>query len=99
MSLTYRDRGTSGTQWEVVTGNLVIGSIRKNTPSLMANKQPAWDWTLNVSAAPPGFLHHGRSDTLEEAKAQLERNWRAWLDGAGLDYWPWTGGSSAAQRE
>ena len=83
MSLTYLDRGEakSGTQWEVVSGRLAIGSIRKNTLSVVANRRVTWEWTLSVLAAPPGFEHHGRSETLEQAK---ERNWRMWCEAAGL---------------
>lgn len=35
-------------------------------------------------AVPPGFQHQGGGDTLEEAKAQLEKNWQLWVAAAGL---------------
>jgi hypothetical protein len=52
MPLVYRDKGTSGTRWAVVSGSLVIGSIRTNTLSVVVDQQVAWDWTLSISAAP-----------------------------------------------
>jgi len=59
-----------------------IGSLRKNTLSVLANRQVTWEWTLRVAVAPPGVEHHGRADSLEGAKEQIEKNWYALL-GAG----------------
>ena len=53
MPLTYRDRGTSGTQLDVVAGSLVVGSIRKVPMSLRlgGGRTEQWEWTLFISAA------------------------------------------------
>jgi len=39
MALTYRDRGTSGTQWDVLSGELVIDGINKGALSLAADRE------------------------------------------------------------
>ena len=39
-----------------------------------------------MTAAPPGFQHHGHTDTFEGAKAGVERNWQLWLTAAELDH-------------
>lgn len=83
MPLVSRQRNVRQ-QWAVVTGSLIIGSISKNTLSVVVDQEVAWDWTLSVSAAPPGFHHHGRGGTFKEAKEQVERNWRIWCEAAGL---------------
>lgn len=84
MPLSYRDKGTSGTQLEVISGTLVIGSVRKEVLSAAAGQGMLWRWTLYVSAAPPGFQHHGMADTCDQAKAELESSWMMWVQAARL---------------
>ena len=84
MPLTYRDRGTSGTQLEIISGTLVIGHVRKMTLSVVASSEARWSWDFTMAAGPPGFQQHGAADTCEEAKANVERHWKAWLEAAGL---------------
>ena len=83
MTLTYRDRGISGTTWDVLSGSLVICRIWKEMQSSDARRQ-SWAWTFQVSAKPPGFYIHGSGESLDEAKALVERHWANWLDAAGL---------------
>jgi hypothetical protein len=84
MTLTYRDKGTSGTQIAVLSGNLLIASIGKRVLTPLAGQEVRWQWTFSIHAAPSGFEHSGHADTFEEAKAAVERNWEAWLKAAGL---------------
>jgi hypothetical protein len=84
MPLTYRDRQTTGTQLDVLAGELTIGSIHKGTLSLSANRETPWAWHFRLHVAPPGFVMHGFTATLEEAKADMERNWQLWIKSAGL---------------
>ena len=88
MPLTYKDRGSSQTQLEVVSGNLAMGSLRKDFSSAMTGGRQVWHWTLYVGTHPgsplPGFRHHGSGDSRETAQADLEKNWARWLNAAGL---------------
>lgn len=83
--LTYRDRGEnkSGTIWDVLSGSLVICRIWKEMQSSDARAQ-SWAWTFQVAAKPDGFRIHGNGESLDDAKAHVERHWANWLDAAGL---------------
>lgn len=83
MPLTYRDRGTSGTQLDVMSGTVVVCSLRKAmmSPSFKGER---WDWTWNISKGPPGFAIYGQADTKAEAQAEIEKQWRAWVEAAEL---------------
>jgi len=83
MPLTYRDKGTSGTQLDVLSGDEVIAFLWKNVLSVMAQQDADWRWTFH-SGPTKGQRAHGSADTCEEAKAAIERNWNAWLQAAGL---------------
>ena len=85
MSLTYRDRGISATQIDVLCGALCIATVWKNKPVSAGRSAEEWRWTFALTAAPPGFQHHGTAHNLEEAKFSVERNWQAWLDASGLN--------------
>ena len=84
MPLTYRDRGTSGTQVSVFCGNLRVADIGKRVLTPLAGQDVRWQWTFSIHTAPPGFEHSGHADSLEDAKAAVERNWQAWLSAAQL---------------
>jgi len=84
MPLTYRDRGSSGTQLDVVCGNLIIATLYKSHLSVVASQAVQWRWTFRVTAGPPGFEHNGTANTFEQAKSAVERNWQAWLAEAKL---------------
>jgi hypothetical protein len=83
MPLSYRDRGTSGTQFDVMSGTVVVCSLRKAmmSPEFRGER---WDWTWNISRGQPGFEMYGQADTKPEAQVALESIWQAWLDAAGL---------------
>ena len=83
MPLTYRDRGTSGTQLDVLSGSIVVCSLRKAMQSTDTRGE-RWEWSWQMSKGPPGFHVHDRADTKPEAQAEIERQWRAWLEAAGL---------------
>jgi hypothetical protein len=84
MPLTYRDRQSTGTQWDVLSGELVIGGIVKGSLSLAADRDTPWAWHFRLHVAPPGFAMHGVAVTLDEAKADMESNWQLWVTAAGL---------------
>lgn len=84
MSLQYRAKGDAGTEWDVFSGDLRIGSISKGSLSLSASRETPWGWHFALHVAPPGFEHHGFARTFDEAKAAVERNWQAWMSAAGL---------------
>jgi hypothetical protein len=86
MPLVYRDKGQSqsGTIFEVLSGWLVIAHIRKDILSPMVGREVRWRWDFPLNTGPAGFEYHGHADTLEDAKAAVERNWEAWVKAAGL---------------
>jgi hypothetical protein len=97
MNLTYRDRCTSGTQLDVVSGTVVVCSLRK---AMMSSefRGERWDWTWSISKGPPGFQFHWQADTKAEAQAEIEKHWRAWVDAAGLTSSSGRGGSAVRVR-
>jgi hypothetical protein len=82
MPLTYRDRGNSGTQTDVLSGELRIGTLWKKQKPAGASED--WRWSFNLSAGPPGFEVSGRADTKTLAQHEIERVWLRWVDAAGL---------------
>ena len=83
MNLTYRDRGTSGTQLDVMSGTVVVCSLRKAMMST-STRSERWEWTWYIDKGPAGFSIHGSADTKPQARAVLESMWTAWLAAAGL---------------
>ena len=48
--------------------------------------RPRGSLELDMVRRPPsGLQQHGTADTIDEAKAQLEPQWREWLRKAGLE--------------
>lgn len=85
MQLTYHDRGTSGTQLDVVSGDVRIATLWKAMSSASASSDiESWQWTFTLSAGPPGFVVHGTAGSKEEAQVALEKTWQQWVDAAGL---------------
>jgi hypothetical protein len=84
MPLTYLDRGSSGTQANIVSGTVVVGSLWKAVLSVTARQEARWRWSWHAGPA-SGPQADGTADTIEEAKAQLERQWQQWLKAAGLE--------------
>jgi hypothetical protein len=86
VQLVYIDKGTSGTQIDVRTGNISVGQIGKEMFSQTAGGGPRWRWYLKIDhhAAPDGFVRDDYAASLDEAKALIERNWLLWLEAAGL---------------
>jgi hypothetical protein len=68
-----------------MSGSLEVAHISKDFYSVTAGSAGYWSWTFELgNAVPPGFQHHGTAATYEEAKAAVERNWQAWLEGRGI---------------
>ena len=76
--LEFRDKGTSRTQFAVLSGEAVIATIYMD--------EQVWNWTFRLSAGPPGFTPHGSAPSLDEAKAAVESQWAHWLAAAGFGY-------------
>jgi len=90
LNLTYRDKGTTGTQLAIYSHELCIGHVGKEFTSMMTDgTRSRWRWTFGLNTAvPEGFPHHGTADTLDEAKVIIERAWAEWLSAAGLSEGP-----------
>ena len=65
MPLVFRDKGTSGTQIDVLSNDLCIAHIGKEVMSVVAGH----DGNFVVTVGPPGFQPHGHAETFEAAKA------------------------------
>ena len=83
MKLTYRDRRTTGTQLDVLSGSIEVCFLHKAMQS-PAFKGERWDWHWHMSKGPPNFYIHDSAGTKAEAQAKIESVWQAWLDAAGL---------------
>ena len=83
MPLTFRERGTSGTRLDVLSGEVVVCSLWKAMLSTDTRGE-RWDWSWQIAKGPPGFAVHSHANTKAEAQAELERIWQRWLDAAGL---------------
>ena len=81
VALIYLDKDASGAHLAFFSNQLCIGHITKHPSRLRSHEK--WAWNFSLTPGPPGFEHNGRADTLEDAKAAVERNWRAWLTAAG----------------
>ncbi len=87
MPLTYRDRGQSGTQVDVLSGELVVATIYEVKQSSKDNGAN-WKWTFFITVSPAGFEHRGEAATREIAISSVERVWKDWLKAAALLDWP-----------
>lgn len=79
MPLTYRDRGSSGTQLDIVVGRLVIGTLWKAVLSATTGGAVTWRWTFHTTAAMI-WSQVGKSPTWMNANGLgcLSRNqWKA----------------------
>jgi hypothetical protein len=83
MTLIYRDRRTSGTQLDVISGQAVVGFLWKAVLSVSSGGTARWSWTWHAGPA-SGPQQRGTADSKEAAMAQIEEQWRAWLEAAGL---------------
>ena len=83
--LILHDKGTSGTQVDVRSGALSVAHIGKEMFSNLIGGA-RWRWYLKIddNTVPPGCERRGDAESLDEAKAAVERNWRIWIDAAGL---------------
>ena len=68
MALIFRDKGTSGTQIEVLSGDLRIAHIGKEVLSIVASHAVRWRWSFAIMVGPPGFQPHGHADTFADQK-------------------------------
>jgi hypothetical protein len=80
MPLTFRDRGT---QLDIISGDTILGSLRKIVLSGVSRGTERWAWSWQAGPA-SGPDMHGTAGTIDEAKAILQDQWRAWLEAAGL---------------
>ena len=82
--LSYIERGLYRTCWEVTSGRVAIGSIRQVFLSKVFGDQIKWKWTLRLSVGLTGLRHQGRAHSFERAKAEVDAQWRTWLEAADL---------------
>ena len=84
MPLTYRDRGSSGTQLDVLCGTVIVAKISKDWSTVVYNDIERWSWYMRQEHGPKGYQTSGSANSLGEAKARVEHMWRVWLEAAGL---------------
>jgi hypothetical protein len=91
MHLAYIDLGPnkSGTQFSVLTCSVQTASITKPMQSIMAKDGERWDGHMHHPFGPARYEQRGRADSLDQAKADVERMLAMWLDAAGLVQWRW----------
>jgi hypothetical protein len=53
--LEFRDKGSSATQFAVMSGDIVIASLYKGTLSVTAVEAVIWHWAFWTTGGPPGF--------------------------------------------
>ena len=82
MPLKYVDRGSSGTQLDIVSNTKTLGRLWKAVMSPSAGGGVQWVWTWHAGPA-KGPQLHGTADTIDAAKAKIEEQWFAWLEAAG----------------
>ena len=51
MTLIYRDRGTSGTQLDVISGGVVVCSLWKRLLPGISPDASVWSWTWRIERA------------------------------------------------
>jgi hypothetical protein len=71
----------SQTVFDAVSGELVIGHIRKELPH---GDRCRWSWRLDVTRPATTVAMSGFADDREGAKAALTDNWSRWLAAARL---------------
>ena len=79
----YVDRGSSGTQLDIVSHTKSLGRLWKAVMSVRSSGAVHWTWTWHAGPA-KSPQQHGTASTLDEAKAKIEKQWRVWLEAAGL---------------
>ena len=87
MPLIYRDRGATGIQIDVMSGDVRIATLWKHA-GRGAREGGDWRWSFTMSVGPPGFEAHGREFSRVKAQYELERTWLRWVHDAGLQERP-----------
>jgi hypothetical protein len=83
--LTYRDSGASGSQFDVLSGDVYVARISKRKAAVATGGAECWNWHFfSMPIGPLSFAVHGQANSLDEAKAGVESNWKIWMDAAGL---------------
>jgi hypothetical protein len=84
MPLTIRHEGRNPEigPHHVYCGDVLIGIILHHAEY---PRPPRWTWTLNgLNSIATGMHQNGRVDSYEEAKREIARQWRKWVDAAKL---------------
>jgi hypothetical protein len=81
MALVFRRTNQSTISFEAVSGELVVGSIRKDT----SGNLDRWCWFLSAVTGPSSVVRgRGFGEDEDACKAELEADWQRWLQLAGL---------------
>jgi hypothetical protein len=83
MPLTFRDRGTSATRFDICSAEAALGTLWKEVLAMTVSAEGRWTWTWHAGPA-AGPDKHGTAATIEAAQAQIQEQWTAWLRSAGL---------------
>jgi len=85
MTLWLRPDDASPNDQRVMHGEWQVGLLEKRSSSLRRN-ETTWFWALNgvPSPVPTGLCLAGFAGTVDEARAELKKNWEQWLAWANL---------------
>ena len=82
MPLVFRCINDSKTSFSALSGELTVGSFRKDK---FSDNLDRWSWFLSGVRGPASIVEgRGIADDIEACKAALEANWQRWLELAGL---------------
>jgi hypothetical protein len=82
LALLLRQEGERE-DYDVMNGKLVVGRIHR--PMRSPPDAESWAWSITGVQAELGVMvSNGTSRSLDEAKAELMKNWRKWLTWAEL---------------
>ena len=84
MPLTFRERGPSGFQIDVMSGGVRIATLWKHWVQGSKGEGEDWRWSFTMMVGASGFEAHGKETSKVKAQYELERNWMRWVHEAGL---------------
>lgn len=84
MPLFLRRRDTKFEAYLVVNAEGYKVGVILNVSHRVAEPAPQWEWHINGEIVAQLVNASGQAHSLDEAKAELARNWRRWLELKGL---------------
>jgi len=75
--------GHPANAWDAYSGSARVAAIW-DTSHHSSSPQP-WNWTMRCAIDGTAVVPHGYAASYEDAKAAVAREWRKWVDAAGLE--------------